>query len=234
MSQTDYTYISANSGLNGGQRHSYRVELLQTKYKDKLDDENWSPFKNYLALVRIGRRSMSWDTVEECHRMLVPVEKEWGVLVGAQVAMLNARQHVVYVAMKNLCMPLRENVYAFTDKPEAKRTLEIYLKDKALKQNFCDEHEIVYVANLYKRSRQMLIMGEIVKHYSVKEVDNIFLVHSPKWLKDIADSMYPGIIAHTDVHYTNSIETLETLKTLWDGASHAGILGVIGQSAELL
>lgn len=222
------------NGLNGGQRYSYRVGRLRAGHEDKLDDENRGLFKNYLALVRIRRRNMSWSTVEECHRNLVFVERKWGILDAAQVAMLHIGQYAGYVKLKDLCMSLRESVYAFVDKPEAKCTLSNYLKDMALKQNFCDEQEVVYVASLNKQSRQMLIIGEIVKHYSVKEVDNVFLVHSPKWLKDVADSMYPGVIAGNDIYYTDAIETLETIKTLWEGAASLGSLGTIGQSAELL
>ena len=100
--------------------------------------------------------------------------------------------------------------------------------------NLHEEREVVYIADLNKRNRQMLIICEIAKHYSVKNVDNIFLMHSPKWLKDITDSMYPGIIANNDMHYTDSVNVLETIKILWDGAQSAGTLSAIGQSAELL
>lgn len=234
MTSTDYAHISANCGLSGGCRHSYLVECLHERHKDAPDEEKWRPFKNYLTLVRIGRRKLSWSTVEECHRNLVLLEQKWGVLNLSQVASLTLRQYAGYARMKNLCVSLRINVDAFVNKPGANLTLENYLKDKAFEKNFCDEREVVYVVDLNKRSRLMLVIDEIVKHYSTKGVDNIFLMHSPKWLKDITDSMYPGIIANNDMHYTDSIDAMETIKILWDGAQSAGTLAVIGQSAELL
>ncbi len=234
MTSTDYAYISANCGLSGGQRHSNLVEHPKKEQVGTFSAEKGSPFKDYLAMVRIGRRRMSWSTVENCHGRLTSLEQTWGALNLSRVSALSIRQYVAYVNMKKLCISLRCNIDAFTRKPDSKSTLENYLKKESFKKNLYEEREVVYVADLNKRNRQMLIICEIAKHYSVKNVDNIFLMHSPKWLKDITDSMYPGIIANNDVHCTDSVDVLETIKILWDGARSAGTLSAIGQSAELL
>lgn len=234
MTSTDYTYIFANCGLSGGQRYSYLVERLEKEQVDTFSEEKWDFFKNYLAMVYTGRRRMSWSTVENCHRRLTSLEQTWGALNLGRVSALSIRQYVKYANIKKLCMSLRRNVDAFTSKSDSKSTLENYLKNEAFKMNLHEEREVVYITDLNKRNRQMLIICEIAKHYSVKNVDNIFLMHSPKWLKDITDSMYPGIIANNDMHYTDSVNVLETIKILWDGAQSAGTLSTIGQSAELL
>lgn len=219
-------------GMNGGLRYKQRIGSLTKTYTKNIEHNvGWS-LTNHLALLRAGRGELSWGRVEATEKALLFAENRWGKLGGEQVEALGCLEYLVYGITKNLCIPLRKNLHDFLHLPGAKSTLENYLKREATKRNLTDESEIVYVLDLNNKRHQTSIDHEIVRHYSVKKTGNLFLMHSPIWLKDVAENMYPESVKCTDSHYMSDPQTLETLKILWEGSDAP--LNTLCRTAELL
>lgn len=222
----------AEYGTNGGLRYAQRIDGLIQMYTGNIEHNvKWS-LTNHLALLRASRGDLSWDTVEATANALLFAENMWGKQGNAQIDALGRLDHFVYTTTKNLCVPLREKMDVFLHLPEAKSTLGNHLKREATKRNLRDERGVVYTLNLNINSPEMTIVKEIAGHYSVRKSGNLFLMHSPKWLKDVTDNMYPASATGKDIHYMPDPQILETLQILWEGTSVS--LTALCRTAELL